>query len=606
MLTPEVDPTLAYPAVDPGMGEVLDHRCVSGMALERRSMGQSDRASSEGSGCQPVTERGQPPRVLVIGLDGATFDLLDPWMARGLMPNLQRLDSEGSRAVLRSVMPPVTAPAWVSFATGVRPGRHGVFDFRKRETGQLSRRLISSRDVRAPAVWDMLADAGLRVGLVNVPVTYPLSDRTAFAISDMLTPSTDVRFTHPPSLYGDLKPELGDYIIDAPPSHLRGSKQIDPFLDGLEHCTRQRARYTAHLLRNREWDFAMVVFVSTDRLQHVLWDALSGDFALYPATPALVRAKEKAERFVSVLDELIGEILAVCPAATDVLVVSDHGFGPLRRKFRANKWLAQRGLLTPSRRRGMLGRMVASADVLRLRHRVARILARGKTPGAIPFWRWINWDRTRAYAASVTEMGIYVNLRGREARGIVSPGEEYEEVRDNVLRGLRELRHPGTDKPAVTMAARREELFDGPHLEEAPDVVFILDDGECTMDLRLEGPLFEAASWRTGTGMHRFGGVLIASGPRIRRGQHLGEVDIIDVAPTVLRLFGLPASESLEGRVPEGLLVAGAAGASTGVASPPRQAGGEEQTGAGDEGGSAYTDEEARQVEERLRRLGYL
>ncbi len=570
-------------------------------------MGQSERASSEGPERRPGTERGKRPRVLVIGLDGAPFALLDGWMARGLMPNLQRLASEGSRAALRSVMPPVTAPAWVSFATGVRPGRHGVFDFRKRDAGQLSRRLISSRDVRAPVVWDMLAEAGLRVGLINVPVTYPLSDRTAFGISDMLTPSTEVQFTHPPSLYAELEPELGEYIIDAPPSHLKGPKDIEPFLDALEHCTRQRARYTVHLLKNREWDFGMVVFVGTDRLQHVLWDALSGEFALYPATPDLVRAKERAEKFIAVLDGLIGEILAACPAETDVFVVSDHGFGPLRRKFRANKWLAQQGLLTPSRRRGMLGRMVASADVLRLRHRVARLLARGKAPGTIPFWRWINWDRTRAYAASVTEIGIYVNLRGRESKGIVSPGEEYEEVRDRVLRGLRELRHPETGKPMVTMAARREELFDGPHLEEAPDVVFLLDDA-CTVDLRLEGPLFERASWRTGTGMHRFEGVLIAWGPRIRRGQHLGEVEIIDVAPTVLQLFGLPASENLEGRVPEGLLVEGAAGAETGGASPRQQERREKQAGDGDEdeGASAYTDEEARQVEERLRRLGYL
>jgi len=565
-------------------------------------MEQREKTTRKPEGGPSEGTRGERPRVLVIGLDGATFDLLDGWMERGLMPNLQRLATEGSRAVLRSVIPPVTAPAWTSFATGVRPGKHGIFDFTRRDPGQFARRLISLRDVRAPTLWDMLPDAGVRTGLVNVPVTYPPPDRTAFAISDFLTPSTEVQFTHPASLYAELAPKLGEYVIDAPPSHLKGEKAIAPFLDALEHCTRQRARYTVHLLSNREWDFAMVVFLATDRLQHVLWDVLSGEFSRYDATPLLTGLKERAEKFLSLLDSLIGEIVAACPEETDVFVVSDHGFGPLRRKFKANKWLAEQGLLTPSRRRGVLGRMVASADVLRLRHRLARIVMRGNKVAAIPFWRWINWSRTRAYAASITEMGIYVNLRGRESEGIVSPGEEYEEVREAVLQGLRELRHPETGKPLVTMASRREDLFDGPHTENAPDIVYIMEDGECTADLRLEGPLFERASWRTGTGMHRFSGILIARGPRIRPGQHLPETEIVDIAPAILQLFGISVPEHIDGRVPEGLLSEEAARAE-GRVTPPVQ---EKRTEQPDGTPGVYTDEEARQVEERLRRLGYL
>lgn len=547
------------------------------------------------------------PRVLVLGLDGATFDLLDTWMERGLMPNVQRLATEGSRAVLRSVMPPVTAPAWTSFATGVRPGKHGVFDFRRRQPGQLARRFISSRDVRAPALWDILADAGLQTGLINVPVTYPLSERTSFAISDMLTPSTEVQFTNPPTLYEELRPELGEYIIDAPPNHLNGRKAIAPFLDALETCTRQRTKYIVHLLKTREWDFAMAVFVGTDRLQHVLWDVLSGAFEIYPATSELREYKARAERFMTLLDGMIGEILAACPEETHVFIVSDHGFGPLRRKFRVNKWLAQQGLLTPSRRRGRLGRLVASADVLRLRHLAARMLSRGKTPGSIPFWRWINWPKTKAYAASITELGIYVNLQGREPNGIVAPGDEYERVRDQVLEGLRELRHPEDGRPLLTMAGRREELFEGPHLEEAPDIVYTLEDGACTADLRLEGPLFERASWRSGTGMHRFGGVLIASGPSIQKAQRLPEVEIIDVAPTILSLFQMPVPYDMEGQVAESLLTEEARRAATqgrGEGPPPpssRSAQGEQP---GED--SPYSEEDARQVEERLRGLGYL
>lgn len=547
------------------------------------------------------------PRVLVLGLDGATFDLLDPWMERGLLPNIQRLATEGSRAVLRSVMPPVTAPAWTSFATGVRPGKHGIFDFRKRQPGELARRFISSRDVRSPAFWDMLADAGMQTGLVNVPVTYPLSDRTSFAISDMLTPSTEVQFTNPPTLYEELRPHLGEYIIDAPPNHLNGRKAMTPFLDALEVCTRQRTKYIVHLLKTREWDFAMAVFVGTDRLQHVLWDALSGAFEIFPPTPELREYKARAERFMTMLDGMVGDILAACPDGTDVFIVSDHGFGPLRRKFRVNKWLAQQGLLTPSRRRGRLGRLLASADVLRLRHLAARMMSRGRKPGAIPFWRWINWADTKAYAASITELGIYVNLRGREPNGIVAPGDEYERVRDEVIEGLRELRHPETGEPILTMASRREELFEGPHLDQAPDIVYTLEDGACTADLRLEGPLFEPASWRSGTGMHRFGGVLIASGPNIQKGQRLEEVEIVDVAPTILGLFQVPRPDIMDGQVAAPLLTEDARravprGKNDGIVPP---SSGSERQGKPSES-SPYSEDDARQVEERLRGLGYL
>lgn len=555
----------------------------------------------------PEAGPGKRPRVLVIGLDGATFDLLDGWMNRGLMPNLRRLATEGSRAVLRSVMPPVTAPAWTSFATGTRPGKHGIFDFRRRQPEQLARRFISSHDVRCPALWDILADAGLRTGLINVPVTYPLSDRTSFAISDMLTPSTEVQFTNPPTLYEELRPNLGQYIIDAPPNHLNGRKAIAPFLDALETCTRQRAKYTAHLLKTREWDFAMVVFVGTDRLQHVLWDVLSGAFALYPPTPELQGYKDRAESFMALLDELIGDILSACPDETDVFVVSDHGFGPLLRKFRVNKWLAQQGLLTPSRRRGKLGRLVASADFLRLRHRAARLFARGRKPGPIPFWRWINWSKTRAYAASITEMGVYVNLQGREPQGIVAPGDEYERIRDQVLEGLRELRHPEGGRPLLTMACRREELFEGPHIDEAPDIVYTLEDGACTVDLRLEGPLFERASWRSGTGMHRFGGVLMASGPSIQKGSVLPDVEIIDIAPTILELLQVPPPEHMDGRPVRHMLTEAAQRTAAEVSRAGRQPPSTpDRPGRELADDGPYSEEDARKVEERLRGLGYL
>ncbi len=543
---------------------------------------------------------GGPRRVIIIGLDGATFDLLDGWMARGLMPNLQRLAREGTRAVLRSVAPPVTVPAWTSCATGVHPGKHGLFDFRRRVPGKLEHEPVSSRDIRVPTVWELLASAGVQVGLISVPVTYPPPTGTSFAISGMLTPSTDVCFTNPQSLYAELRPRLGEYILDAPAFRLRGRRALAAFFDGLETCTRQRARYAEHLLTNYPWEAAMVVFMGLDRLQHVLWDVLSGEFAVHPRTPPVLKVRERAENYVTILDEAVGRIASLCPRDTDVLIVSDHGFGPLRRRFRLNQWLIQRGLLA-ARRRGPLRRIAAAIDIFGTRHRLRQLIGRSRRSTGPAFWRWIDWSRTRAYTASWTEAGVYINLKGREAEGIVDPGEDYEHTRDDVLRQLRQIRNPDTGQALVTAAARREDILEGPHIDSAPDILLALDDLACTVDVRLEGPLLEDASWDSGTGTHRFNGALIGYGPRLRRGQRLGEVSITDIAPTVLRLFGLAPPEHMDGRPLQEMLAQEVASV-TPTALPSEALRKDDAAGSD----TPYSEEEARRVAERLRDLGYL
>jgi predicted AlkP superfamily phosphohydrolase/phosphomutase len=570
-----------------------------GFWVVARGKERMDRLNAHGG--ESSSHASGEPRVLVIGLDGATFRLLDDWMDRGIMPNLQRVVKEGTRAILRSVMPPVTAPAWTSFATGVRPGRHGVFDFWKREAGTDRPRIVGVRDMLVPPIWDLLINAGVRVGLVNVPVSYPPPEQASFAISDMMAPSTAPGFTQPPTLLDELRPVLGEYIVDGPPLQSCRRAAVEAFLEGLEHHTRQQARYTEHLMTTRDWDFCMVVFQATDWIQHRMWDALSGEYVIYPQTPEIVGLRDRAEKFVSVLDEEIGRLVSACPPETDIFFVSDHGAGPLRRRVRINQWLARKGLLKYSRRK-MLRRLVAGLDVLGLRRHVRSFLGRGKGKVAPSVSRWIEWQGTRAYAATRSDMGVHVNLQGRELGGIVS-SEEYEDVRDAVVAAMGELRHPETGEPMVTAAFRREELFEGPGVANAPDLLFLLDDGACNPDLSPDGPLFEDTTWASWTGTHRVDGILIARGPRIQRAQRMGEVDIIDIAPVLLHLFGVHLPGHMEGRSPEGLLTAEAR-----EAVPWREPtwGDDDGRGAGEPPERAYTEEETRQVEERLQDLGYL
>lgn len=546
-------------------------------------------------GVSEVEGQGGGRRVLVIGLDGATYDRLDPWMDRGLMPNLRQLISEGVRAPLASVMPPVTAPAWTSFATGANPGQHGIFDFWKREPGQSRLRLVTAEDIRVPPIWNTLLEAGLKVGLVNVPVSYPPSPEMSFAISEWLVPSGASRFTQPATLFEELCGELGEYHVEPPVLSSNEPAAVSQFLAEIARLTTQQVRYTTHLMKTREWDFCFVVLMVFDWIQHRLWDLLSGEGE---GEEERDRLRREAEELVGLTDGMIGALRAACPPGTDIVIVSDHGFGPLRRRFKINQWLAREGLLRPSRRH-RVGRWLRRLGVMKLRDLA---LGRPHQPGGMRqsrVWQWVDWSNTKAYACSQSDMGIHVNLAGREANGIVAPGAEYEEVRSRVLEGLAALRDPETGKPLVTMAQRREDLFSGAQVEGAPDVVYMLAEGECLGSLRLDGPLLERSNWLTWTGVHRLTGIFAASGPSFQAGRRLEGLRIIDVAPTILRVLGLAAPPHTEGRVPEGLLVQEVESRTVKNL--------QSVVPGGPGGGSGgYSEEDARQVEERLKGLGYL
>jgi predicted AlkP superfamily phosphohydrolase/phosphomutase len=332
-----------------------------------------------------------------------------------------------------------------------------------------------------------------------------------------------------------------------------------------------------------------------DWIQHRLWDLLSGEGE---GGEERDRLRREAEELVALTDRMIGELRAACPPETDIVIVSDHGFGPLRRRFKVNQWLASQGLLRPSRRH-RVGRWLRRLGVMKLRDCVLR---RPRRPGGMHqarVWQWVDWSGTKAYACSQSDLGIHVNLAGREPDGIVAPGAEYEEVRGRVLEGLAALRDPETGKPLVTMARRREELFSGPQVEGAPDVVYMMEEGECLGSLRLDGPLLEKSNWLTWTGVHRLTGVFAGCGPSFQAGRQLEGMRIIDVAPTILRILGLAAPAQMEGRIPEGLLTQEVEECQ--VREPQPRAPGDAGEGPG-----GYSDEDARQVEERLRGLGYL
>ncbi len=505
----------------------------------------------------PVTP---PSRVIVLGLDGGTFHLFDDLTSRGWMPNLAKALAQGAYGPLASVVPPYSAPAWVSFATGQNPGRHGVPDFwLPDESGR--RRPVSSRSVRAPTLWAVLSGYDRQVAAINVPVTYPPAPVNGLMISGMMTPSEEAAYTHPAELKAQLRNLAGDYAANP---YANAHHGID-FLEQVAYWIRRRERAHRHLLASRAWDCFINVVQAPDPLQHLFWHHLDPDHPRHDPQEA-AKYLPLLETCYRAVDEVIGHRLAAVDARTTLLVVSDHGFGPAHKYFYVNRLLVQIGMLVQRDSTGGLGAWLArwqrggleiGRSVLRRldragwRHRLGDAGRRDEwraaleRASALP----VDWERTLAHFTHLTGEGIVV--RGaREDRGA------YEAARDRILHALRDVVDPETGRPVVAAAYRREEALSGPWVHLAPDILFSVGDGPYLPTGKLDSTVVVGpAPAGEATGRHRPEGLFVAAGPCVRPGL-LSGARIIDIMPTIIHLLGLPVPDGLDGRALQALLTA--------------------------------------------------
>ena len=570
-------------------------------------------------------------KLLIIGLDGATFDLIEPWAAAGDdssaplnsekgsagLPNLARLMREGAWGRLRSTVPPVTFPAWTSFMTGTGPGQHGVFDFSRRIPGTYQVEFVNATHRRRPTIWRLLSDDGCRVGVMGVPATYPPEHLNGFQISGFDAPvavGIDRSFVYPPALYDEIRREVGEYRTTDFQEVRIGPGWHRAAYHSLLEVLAVKQDIAAYLLGREPWDCFMVLFGEADTASHHFW--------LYhdPASPRYdpAGAAEFGDAIRTVyrrLDEAVGALRALAPEA-HVLIASDHGFGGAGDKaVYINRRLAECGLLR-FRRQSLVSVGAGAAKRLALQlpagvqERVFRLA--GPWAGALESrsrFAGLDWAGTRAFSEEQnTNPGVWINMRGREPQGAVPPGE-YESARDAVIEALNTWRDPVTGQAVVARARRREDVYQGPYVPEAPDIVieFALDAGYSYAvqgSGGRPGPAVRVldrsehlgAKGRGMNGTHRPEGVLLLAGPHVRPGVHLHDARIIDVAPTVLHLLGLPVPSYMDGRVlTEALTLTRIRLSFVG-----RREGGEGRPP------TPYTPAEEAVVAARLRALGYL
>ncbi len=504
-------------------------------------------------------------RVMVIGLDGATWDRMDPWITAGHLPNLGRLVQSGVRGHLRTVVPPVTAPAWTSFMTGLNPGRHGVFEFIVRMRPDFREVPVNATLRDGVPVWTLLSEENRKVIVVNVPVTYPPERVNGIQVSGFLTPRGRRDFTCPPEILDEMEEALGPYELYHREVYSPGA--ADAVLDELYRVFDYRLNVARFLATKKEWDFLMVHFWGVDRAQHELWHL--GD----PGHPAYDR--EEGQRsggrlidYYKRVDEGIGRLWEEARArGATFILMSDHGFGPITRFFMPNVWLLEQGFLAFKRdpitglKRLAFRAGLTPAAAYRLLMRLG--LARMRLSGGFSSRKGlvdqaqkvflslsdVDWARSRVFSRGNYGQ-MYVNLRGREPFGTVEPGEEYEAVRDEVIKRLKETPDPETGGPLFGEIYRREEIYDGPYLDLAPDIVYLPADMSAkalgTMDFASNRFLERTYG---NSGDHRMEGILVASGDSLRAGETIKGANIIDLAPTILYLMDSPVPRGMDGRV---------------------------------------------------------
>ncbi len=506
-------------------------------------------------------------RVLIIGLDGITFDTFDPWMEEGILPNIARFRDAGVHASLDSIYPPITAPAWASFMTGMNPGKTGIFEFLYSRSSSFDFAPVNATVRDGIPIWDILSREGKEVVVISVPVTYPPDKVNGSLISGFLTPQGARDFTHPPELLDRIEKEFGPYPIYHKEVYQKG--KVDRVIDEANRILRYRRDMTLKLLDEQDWDFAITYFEGTDRMQHEVWHI--HDESHPHSTPGEVaRYKDKVLGFYREVDETVRMLTeAVDDGETVVMIMSDHGFGPIHYYLNLNIWLLESGFLKlkrdPFTRLKQLIFKLGITPALGYRTAMKLGLAglrlsKGVGGRNVIFdminriflsLENIDWPRTRAYSKGNYGQ-IYVNLKGREPLGSVDPGD-YDSVVNDLKEGLRLIPDPETGGRLMKEVFHREEMYTGPYVERMPDVFFkpanMLYKALGVVDFTTKHfiePTFG------NSGDHRMNGVFLARGGEMDvRRERLPEISIMDVVPTVLHALGLAVPDDMDGKVIE-------------------------------------------------------
>lgn len=496
-----------------------------------------------------------PKKLVVVGLDGATWKLLTPLMEEGVMPNLKRIVEGGVSRRLESTMPAMTGPSWATFATGVNPGKHGVFDFMLPNDSLSSMRVANSKEILVPTVYEMMDTAGLTPILVNLPCTWPPRLKNHITITSLLTQGD--QWIYPASLKDEFD-GFNHYRL-TPNEKLRAQEANDQYIDDIILHMDEQMTCVQWLWKNKPWDFFYYLFSHSDWVSHAEFTALVD--SRHP------KALEVFKR----IDYYLGWFLENLPADANLLMMSDHGFKDYRRVFYFNRWLAKEGFLTTkqggegfketvTRRSKELEKVQSKKKRIRLGSGVFTWMER--VPLFEKFAKWayhrvikpylpinlkvdigIDFLNTSACFPKGSYLtSVYLNDGRKYTNGKIKTDEEYTQVLNSLIDKLSALR--GSDgQPVVTKIFTKEAIYGKYAPRTSPDLFFELGN------YWLDGHFYSSKLFdEEVNNKHDQWGIFAAYGPDVSKGMKLMDARMCDLTPTILHMLGLPSFSYMDGK----------------------------------------------------------
>lgn len=502
---------------------------------------------------------------MVIILAESSMKLIESWANEGSLPAFKSLMTEGTSGPLQAQVPLITPQMIGKIITGKSAGHHGLFDFWQRGAdGKFVE--INGSNVKEKPVWQVLSENNLRCGVVNVPLTYPPQELNGFIISGQDAPGTHRSIALPAGLYDEIVGKLGRYRFK---DIFPGGKKKSEYLTLFEEYINWQTELLEYLITEKEWDFFITFYSASAMAGHYFWADMISEDENNPYKNIIKNAYRS-------LDKAIGRIMKASGDETTLFVISECGMGNLESGVQINTWLEKEGFFTrKSKGPESAGKKVSVRNEKSALHSVVESLRRNarswiSTDGLYWVNKNLNWLRERVQSYLVysdfdwtkikafsrgKEGEIYINLKGRDPHGIVNPGEEYESVRKDIIERLSQLSDPKTGVKIVDRVYRFEELYEGPMIEWAPDLIIAWKDTSYvpTESSRDKESIFvtrwrEYMNWPT-TGSHRVNGILYAKGPGICRGKRIEGAKTIDMMPTWLHYLNQKIPAGLEGKV---------------------------------------------------------
>jgi len=497
-------------------------------------------------------------KVMVLGLDGATWTVLKPLSNFGFLPNIKKFMHQGCVGILKSTIPPVTSPAWPCLATGMNPGKIGAFSTLMRyRKDDFRLKPVNSSLYRGKSFWDILSYHGYRVALVKIPFLYPVYEINGYMISGF--GGSGKLAVYPRNLHRKvmegpskvLEMKLFDRLTKLDVNNL---SEVSSFLEGVKKLIQEEGKVVQDLVQNLSWDLFFYVLSAIDWIQHVFMDKILEIITKFE-TKELSSIDETGRRILelyNLVDHIVGRLAKVIMEDKECVffMVSDHGFTVRPFTFNIAKWLVDNGYMKLRgiyhAERSSLSRQVVDllkklpteslqkilpAKILKL---AEKLFVRMSSEAALEISQQIDFGNSIAFC--LEDSGIYIN-----------PLIDDETVLEELVNQLKNFLENNYGLKLVTF--KRKEIYRGDKIELAPDLIIEIRDRTFIWEKSTDPnkPLIFKPKL---SGIHDYDGIFLACGPEIKEGCALRKpLKIYDIAPTVLHIFRCPIPTNMDGRV---------------------------------------------------------